>query len=134
MNPRNQLALNLHPEINSMTPTQTVALTRAIAFLAATGLPYAIKMPDGTVHGILIVAPEKTKTARKRVNDYAGPTGYPEILATLAPGQSHTFEAESELMAPGLRGVISASGVRLWGKGNVITCITGRSVEILRVE
>lgn len=114
-----------------MTPTQTIALTRAKAFLAATGLPYAIRLPDGSVEGILLLAPEKTP--RRRVNDYAGPTGYPDIMASMVPGHNHVFVTESELKAVGLRSVISAAGVRLWGKGNVITAVTGHEVEVLRV-
>ena len=117
----------------TMTPTQAVALTRAKAFLAACGLPYAIKLPDGTVEGILLLAPEKSGTTRKRVNDFAGPTQYPAILDAMAPGMSHVFKADSAKLAEGLRGTLSAAGVKRWGKGNVITAITALDVEILRV-
>lgn len=116
-----------------MTPTQVVALTRAKAFLAASGLPYAIKLPDGSVEGILLLAPVKSGTVRKRVNDFAGPTQYPVILDAMAPGASHVFQADTPAMAEGLRATLSAAGCKRWGKGNVITCITGLDVEILRV-
>lgn len=117
-----------------MSPTQTIALTRAKAYLAAAGLPYAVRLPDGTVQGILLIAPEKSKVTRKRVNDFAGPTGYPAILANMIPGTSHVFHAESEFQAIGLRGVVSAAATKLWGKGNAISAVTGCEVEVLRVE
>ena len=128
-----QLALNLYTEEFTMTPTQTVALTRAKAFLAACGLPYAIQLPDGSVEGILILAPEKTAASRKRVNDYAGITQYPEILDAMPVGASHVFKASSVEFANGLRGTVSAAAGKRWGRGNVITAVTGTDVEILRV-
>lgn len=116
-----------------MTPTQAVALTRAKAFLAATGLPYAIKLPDGTIEGILVVAPEKKTITRKRINDFVGTTQYPEILDVLQPGASHVFTADNEVQAEKLRSTISSSGIYRWGRGNVITAVTGTHVEILRI-
>ena len=128
-----QLALNLYTETPTMTPTQTVALTRAKAFLAACGLPYAIQLPDGSVEGILILAPQKTRKAKKRVNDFAGPTGYPDILDAMQPGDNHVFRVHDSAFALGLRNTISGGGSQRWGKGNVITAVTGLDVEILRV-
>ena len=116
-----------------MTPTQTVALTRAKAFLAACGLPYAIQLPDGSVEGILLLAPAKTGITRKRVNDFAGATQYPAILDAMPVGASHVFKASSAAFAEGLRATVSAAGGKKWGRGNIITAVTGLDVEILRV-
>lgn len=128
-----QFALNLYPETPTMTPTQTVALTRAKAFLAACGLPYAIQLPDGSVEGILILAPQKSPLVRKRVNDFVGATQYPAILDAMPVGASHVFKAGSAKFAEGLRATISAAAGKRWGRGNVITAVTGMDVEILRV-
>lgn len=131
-----QYQLNLNLENYSMTPTQSVAYARAKVFLKACGLHYAVKMPDGTVEGVLLLAPDKPDKApvtRKRTNDYAGPTGYPAILDTMQPGDCHVFNADTAAFAEGLRGTISAAGCKRWGNGNVITAITGRDVEVLRV-
>jgi hypothetical protein len=116
-----------------LSPTQTLAFTRAKAYLAATGLPYAIRMPDGSVEGILLIAPEKSKVQRPRVNNFAAETGYPSILEAMKPGQSHVFTCANNVKAEAMRSAISANACARWGKGNGITCVVDTMVEVLRV-
>lgn len=120
-----------------MNQVQEIALQRALSFLTATGLQYAIKMDDGGVIGSLPikVEPTITKSKRPKVNDFK-PTMYREITDGMQPGTLHEWAFDTREMCDSFRKVLASRAGLLWGgRDNYITTVTDKNtVEILRIS
>lgn len=112
-----------------MSAIKEAAAAKAIQFLTAAGLAYAIQMPDGSFAGSLNVQPAKTK--HKNWRQY----GYIDVIRTMEAGQGHEFPMPQGAKPSEYGSVISGAGIQQFGKGYfmVATSKCGKFIEALRV-
>jgi hypothetical protein len=123
-----------------MTELHTTVLNRAMKLLDALPVVYAIRLPDGTLHGALPVAPpvEPERPRRRRV--VKNPMGtfsrrFDARFSTVAVGDviSIRYEDVPELPPKRVSGAFTSwAGVR-WGKGSYVSQMTDTGVDLLRV-
>lgn len=97
-------------------------------FHTSSGVEYALKVKDGTLHGTLAhVEPREPRASWAF-------TGYAEALKALSPGETWEYTAESKVQACKLQAAVTGTAHKLWGSGNYITTVKeGNVLEILRV-
>lgn len=115
---------------------QELAIKRAITLLQAAKAEFAIRCPDGTVHGELPIAEPKV-IKRHKVNDFRQLVpGYIDQIKAMQPGDVLRWTVGINLAEPFRKAVSSVASNSL-GKGRCISTLVGDnrdSVEILRVE
>lgn len=110
---------------------QQVAIQRAITLLRAAKAEFAIRAPDGEVFGELPIAvvPKKIK-----VNDFVKMfPGYIDQIKGMQAGDILVWEVPHD-KADAFRSCVSASAAQHVGKGQCISTVTDKGVELLRVE
>jgi hypothetical protein len=118
-----------------MTETQTTALNKAIKLLVAVGCHYAIVTDEGEVfkNGIEI-AQEKERQRAPRKYPYGELTSYYKPLIDFqAPIGSVQVISCGNYPPEDIRGGVSSTLSKAWGKETYITNTTDAGVEILRV-
>ena len=132
--PLNQSAATTMPSVIEK------AISKAETMLKATNAKYIIVLPDGSVisHGELELAQPKQRKKRTR-RDSSVPHGtYTLLLQSKGFDQmekNDVLKIDADAFEPeAVRGTACSRASRLWGAGSVITTITGRVVEILRMK
>ena len=138
-----QLSFPLNQETVAPTTTSSVvekAISKAETMLKATNAKYIIVLPDGSVisHGELELARPKQRKKRTR-RDSSVPHGtYTILLQSKGFDQmqkNDVLQVDAEAFEPeAIRGTACSRASRLWGAGSVLTTISGRVVEILRMK
>ena len=129
----------------ALTPTQQIAFDRALVLLRASGVTFAVRLPDGTEHGTpaaFIPAPSVTpapaKPKRKSPeNNWVAETNYMAVLEAMAISDVRVFKLANPTRdrLGSFRGACSSRAFRLWGRDSAISTINHASgeVEIMRV-
>lgn len=119
---------------------QQIAFERALNILRGLGLSYAVIDQDGTKHGDLEVAPPKPERGPRVVRNRGlnDRFQYIEKITNCKPGEVITFDLgndEGDLVTA-LRGCISGTATKVWGKGNQLGTTTrnegGYRIEFMR--
>ncbi len=109
---------------------------QAIKALSAAGLRFKVIDEDGTEHGNLPVLVEQPKVQRpKRIvrrNVFAR-SGYIGTLGKMAVGDVESIAPPSGATADEMRGAVSGTCTRLFGRGNYATSINDGHVEVFRL-
>lgn len=114
-----------------MSDLKTEAALRAVQWLKASGLQFAVIMPDGTKLGDLELAPVKEAKRRTRLHNWVEKTNYIETLNAMAVGDVFEWQVEPELGEAFQKCVSAQAGTR-FGKGNYITQTKAGKVSIMR--
>jgi hypothetical protein len=133
-----QSQFNFQGSQKMLSTTQTTSLDRGMAFLRATGLRFAIEMPDQTYLGSLPVPaaqPEPVVTVTRRATHAPLNPKYEHKtrVDTLDVGGLLVIDADTEDDATRLASNVSARGVFQFGKGSCISSRNGLRVELLRI-
>lgn len=119
-----------------MEHVKQVALERAIQFLNAAGVQYAILTPDGTKHGDLEIQQQtKPKCARKKSGIRYAVLWKP-AFEKLQPGEVAVFTPPEGATLGATQSAISAAAHHTFGSGATITSQNTEKgvVEVLRIE
>lgn len=116
---------------------QQVALDRAITILRGLNLEFAIIDAEGTKHGNLSVVPPKADRGPRIVKNKGlnERFQYVEKINACKPGEVITFDLgpADEHLVTALRGCISGTATKVWGKGNQLGT-TNRVTDGWRIE
>lgn len=107
------------------------AAKKAIQWLKASNLEFAVKMPDGTIEGTLQIAPEKPARTSRKVNDFNKENGYREQMKLMQPGDTLSWDMGERAYA--FQKVVAAAGHTFFGHGNYMTELKDNKVTVLRV-
>jgi hypothetical protein len=113
------------------------AVSRAVQILAATGVEYEVRMPDGKVYGGL-KQPEQASKRGKRIlkRPYgSGKAVFDKHLGPLQIGEVVTIKVQEGFSIKELQSGATAWANARWGKGSYVSSRTAddSGVEILRV-
>jgi hypothetical protein len=113
------------------------AVSRAVQILAATGVEYEVRMPDGKVYGGL-KQPEQVSKHRKRnlKRPYgSGKAIFDQHLGPLQVGEVVTIKVQEGFSIKELQSGATSWANARWGKGSYVSSRTAddSGVEILRV-
>jgi len=112
---------------------QQIAVDKALKFLAAARIPYAIQLPSGQVLGTLEIAVPVIKPQRKRSNDWrAEYPGYIEKIKAMEVGDVLCWSVNKE-RCEGFRSVVSSSCIHAFGTGSGLSNVADGRVELLRL-
>lgn len=116
-----------------------IAIERAVKFLDAAGVQYAIKMPDGTMKGELKFEPPKKMRVHKgdlpwgdlskQLDVYIKPLKVGEVVRI-----ENMIDEKKGFTIRRIQGVASSRAILHFGKGNTITHRNGDVLEVLRVS
>lgn len=119
---------------------QQVAVERAKVLLAAAKVDWAIRFPDGTVEGTLIVKPpaKQPKTDRTVKYRWDKDLGYIEKVRAMQPGDTLSWTIADGHAGEHFRGAVSGTCSRAHGPGACIVVSKAlddgsMTVECLRV-
>ncbi len=124
-----------------------LALTKALTFLNASGCEYAVRQPDGTVHGTLTITPpqpEKKVVTRVKVNDFNTiiPGGYTFKVNKLAVGEEVSFtlprasgmsDVDFKRQCHSFHSALNSSCRRRWGVDTYVLQFSYPDFQVLRV-
>ena len=118
-----------------MTEVQTLAVNKAIKFLVAAGCHYAIVTKDGEVfrNGLEIAEAKERKRAPRRYPYGELTSYYKPFIDFQAPIGSVQVVPCGKYSPEDIRGGVSSTLSREWGKETYITNTTDAGIEILRV-
>jgi hypothetical protein len=120
-----------------MTPTQKIALQRAIALLDASGVKYAILQEDGSTIGTLEIQKPKERATRRPLTFPMGTISkylYPQI-DSMQVGET-VFIQKDQFDLLTLQSSASSRSNKLWGHESAITHLdrAKNHVEVLRIK
>ncbi len=117
-----------------MIEIQTRQLQRALSTLSMLGCHYAVRDPDGNMHGALKVEepkpPGKHRNPRRDLSMYC----FAEKIDTLQVGEVVVFDNLTPDAVAAVRSNVSSRGVAKFGKGNFTSMSTPNSVQGMRTK
>jgi hypothetical protein len=111
---------------------QQLAVEKAVKFLTASKVPFAIEMPDGTFLGDLKVMPKVTRL--KQNNWRIIMPGYIEKIEAMQVGDVVMWQVENIETVERFRSAVSGQGNRSFGSGAFMTAVKDSSIEAMRLE
>jgi hypothetical protein len=126
--------------MHEMSSIQDIALKKGLALMNAAGAKYIVIDVMGFKHtnnDTMILAEKKEVVVRKRSNKY--PRHYlrgiyQASVRELTVGGMWNHDSDSHEMAEDIRSAATAFCVQKFGKGACMSTVTGRRIEILRVQ
>lgn len=115
---------------NPKDAIRLAAINRAIGWLGAAGVDFAVIMPDGTKAGTLEIMPKKGKP-RTKVHDFDKNLGYVKIMRAMQVGDVESWTVPPEQGAA-LRSCVASTAIRYWGSGSHETTVKDGVVTTMR--
>jgi len=114
------------------TSIQQVAIERAIKLLTASKAKFAVRMPDGSFIGNLVVA---TKPTHRKTNKWRPVVpNYNAQIKAMQISDGLTWELEYDDLAASFLCTVSSQGSHFVGKVTYTTSVKDRSIEAMRLE
>lgn len=109
------------------------AAQQAISLLTALKADFKIILPTGEQYGNLEIASPKPEPRYRRYPHGTLVNVYRPFLDEMVVGDTRVIPAPEGIEVKHLRGAVAGHASKFWGNGSAKTCITGNTVEILRV-
>lgn len=110
-----------------------IAAKRAIQLLTASGMEYAVRMPDGSLAGTLKIADPVTKKPKQVKNHFEKDYAYIKTLEAMEVNGSYKWTMPTKELAVSFQRSVCGTASRKWGNDSYITTVVDCTVEILRL-
>ena len=115
-----------------MIEIQVHQFRKALSILDFLGCTYAVKDPDGAMHGVLIVEEPKPERKHRRPRRDLSVYGFSTKIDPMKIGDVVVFDNLSPEEVETVRSNVSSRGVAKFGKGNFVSMSTPTSIQGMR--